>query len=136
MTSKAAVKAFYESDLANDPSVVERFFHKDCKLHWTNNQGIRLLEYNDIIAFFEGTRQSYNHLRFGFTHFIEAESFVTTRHTLYGTTIENPNIETMIAHFSTIWEVKDNKLYRGYEISQHADESDEKGMESYKEINI
>ncbi|WP_178988448.1 nuclear transport factor 2 family protein [Winogradskyella schleiferi] len=131
MTAKEVVKAFYESDLANDPKVVEQFFHKDCELHWTNSQGFVLLDYSDLKDFFKGTRKSYNSLRFEFTHFIEAGNFVTSRHTLFGHTIENPETETTLAHFTTIWEVKDGKLYRGYEISQQADESDDISMASY-----
>ena len=127
---------FYESDLANDASLVPKHFHKDCELHWTGSQGFTLLYYKDIETFFEGTRQSYNKLRFEFTHFIESDAFVTTRHTVFGTTIENPDFETILAHFSTIWEVRDGKLYRGFEISQQADENDKKSMKSYQEINI
>ncbi|SDH58918.1 nuclear transport factor 2 family protein [Winogradskyella thalassocola] len=136
MTAKEVVKAFYESDMANNASVVDQFFHEDCELHWTSSRGFTLLNYNDIKTFFEGTRRSYNSLRFEFTHFIESDAFVITRHTLFGSTIENPDAETIIAHFSTIWEVRDGKLYRGFEISQQADESDVKSMKSYKEINI
>ncbi|WP_458626656.1 nuclear transport factor 2 family protein [Winogradskyella sp. PC D3.3] len=136
MSAKEVVKAFYEADLANDVALVSKHFHKDCELHWTSSQGVTLLKYNDIEMFFEGTRQSYNSLRFEFTHFITADVFVTTRHTLFGSTIETPDAETSIAHFSTIWEVRDGKLYRGFEISHQADENDKKSKESYKEIKL
>jgi hypothetical protein len=121
MTAKELVSAFYDSDLANDPNVVFDFFHKESELHWTSSQGFMLLKYDDIIKFFKGTRKSYTNLRFEFTHFIEADNSVSTRHTLFGNTIENPDSEVVLAHFSTIWEVKDNKLYRGYEISHLVD---------------
>lgn len=136
MSAKEVVKAFYESDLANDAKVVSKFFHKDCELHWTSSQGFVLLNYKELKGFFKGTRQSYNSLRFEFTHLIEADNFVTTRHTLFGCTIENSDSETVLAHFSTIWEVKEGKLYRGFEISQQADESDSKSMTSYSEIKL
>lgn len=136
MSAKQVVKAFYESDIANDANVVSNFFHKDCELHWTGSKGFVLLKYKDIEDFFEGTRQSYTTVRFEFTHFIETNEFVTTRHTLFGNTIENPDYETALAHFSTIWEVKEGKLYRGFEISQQADESNKISMNSYKEINF
>ena len=61
---------------------------------------------------------------------------MTTRHTLFANLIEDPESEVIVAHFSAIWEVKDDKLYRGYEISHLADESDVKSMKSYKEIKI
>ncbi|WP_299113361.1 nuclear transport factor 2 family protein [uncultured Winogradskyella sp.] len=136
MSAKEIVKAFYDSDLANDPDVVSKFYHKECELHWSSSQGFMFLDYDAIVDFFEGTRKSYTNLRFEFTHFIEVDSKVFTRHTLFANTIENPDNEVVLAHFSTIWEVKDNKLYRGYEISQQADESDAESMASYAERKI
>ena len=136
MTSKELVSAFYDSDLANDPKVVSKFFHKKSELHWTSSQGFMLLKYDDIVNFFKGTRKSYTNLRFEFTHFIEAGNTVTTRHTIFANTIENPDYEVILAHFSTIWEVKAGKLFRGYEISHQADENDSVSMISYAERKI
>lgn len=136
MSAKELVKAFYDSDIANDPETAPKFFHKNCELHWSSSHGFMLLKYNEIVDFFEGTRKSYNSLRFEFTHFIEADSTIVTRHTLFGNTIENPDSEVALARFSTIWEVKDGKLFRGYEISQQADETHTKAMGSYAERKI
>jgi ketosteroid isomerase-like protein len=136
MSAKDLVKAFYDSDLANDASIVAEFFHQDCELHWSSSHGFMLLKYNDIVDFFEGTRKSYNSLRFEFTHVIASEDTVVTRHTAFGYTIENPDTEVVLARFSTIWEIKDNKLYRGYEISQQADENHEKAMDSFAKRKI
>ncbi|EDP69690.1 hypothetical protein FBALC1_09172 [Flavobacteriales bacterium ALC-1] len=136
MSAKQLVKAFYDSDLANDVAVVSNFFHKDCELHWSSSQGFTILKYNDIVTFFEGVRKSYNSLRFEFTHLIEADNTVVTRHTLLARTIEHPDSEIVLARYSAIWEVEDNKLYRGYEISQLADETHAKAMDSYAERKI
>ena len=136
MSVAEIVKAFYNSDLANDKTVVLNFFHEESELHWTSSQGFMLLKFDDIVNFFKGTRKSYNNLRFEFTHFIETGHTVSTRHTLFAHTIENPDFEVVLAHFSTIWEVKDGKLYRGYEISHQADENDSASMKSYTEIKI
>lgn len=122
MTPKELVKNFYNSDLANNQTVVPKFFHKDCELHWDSSHGFLLLKYDDIVKFFEGTRKSYNNLRFQFSHMLEDGQFVTSRHTLYANTIENPDEEVALAHFIAIWEIKDDKLYRCYENSQQADE--------------
>ncbi|WP_400078866.1 nuclear transport factor 2 family protein [Winogradskyella sp. R77965] len=136
MSAKDIVKAFYSSDLANDANVVSKFFSKESELHWMSSQGFMLLKYDDIVIFFEGTRKSYNNLRFEFTHFIEAGDSIITRHTIFANTIENPDDEVMLAHFSTIWEVKDGKLHRGYEISHQADENDAASMKSYTERKV
>lgn len=116
------VKNFYDSDLANDETIVAKYFHKECELHWNSSHGYMLLKYNDIVTFFEGTRKAYNSLRFDFSHVLKDEQFVTSRHTLFANTIENPDEEVALAHFIAIWEVKDEKLYRCHEISQQADQ--------------
>ncbi|WP_246277490.1 nuclear transport factor 2 family protein [Winogradskyella ursingii] len=136
MSAKELVKAFYNSDLANNANVVAEFFHEKSELHWTSSQGFTLLKYNDIKKFFKGTRESYTALRFEFTHFIEVNNTVITRHTLFANTIENPDSEIALAHFATIWEVKDGKLYRGYEISHQANENNQSSMKSYTERKI
>lgn len=122
MSPEALVKSFYESDIANDASILSKFFHKDCEMHWNSSHGFALLNYNDLDVFFEGTRQSYTSLRFDFSHFLVDNTFITNRHTLYGNTIENPDDEVGLAHFTAIWEVKDGLIYRCYEISQLFDE--------------
>ena len=45
---------------------------------------------------------------------------MTIRHHVYAQTIEQPNNEVLLAHFISLLEVKDNKLYRCYELSQLA----------------
>jgi len=122
MSPKKLLKEFYNSDIANDESIVPKFFHKDCELHWNSSNGFSLLKYDDIVLFFEGVRASYEHMRFVHTHLFQAKNQVTSRHHLYAQTIEQPNEEILLAHFIAIWEVKDDKLYRCYELSQLADE--------------
>ncbi|WP_295830152.1 nuclear transport factor 2 family protein [uncultured Winogradskyella sp.] len=122
MSAKSLLENFYNSDIANNEALVNDFFHKDCELHWNSSNGFTLLKYDEVIAFFEGVRSSYNSLRFSHTHLLESGNYVTSRHHVYAQTIEQPNDEVLLAHFIALWEVKDNKLYRCYELSQLADE--------------
>jgi hypothetical protein len=69
------------------------------------------------------------------SHLLQDNNIVTARYTIYATPIERPEKEDALAHFITIWEVKANKLYRGFEISQLADTSSE-SLNSYAEINV
>jgi hypothetical protein len=57
-------------------------------------------------------------LRQEFSHILVEDNFVTSRYTVFGRTIENEEEETPLAHYICIWEIKDNKLYKGYQISQ------------------
>ena len=135
MTPKEIVKNFYDSDLANDDSIVSRFFHKDCELQWNSSHGFMVLKYKDIVEFFEGTRKAYDNLRFQFSHILQDGNFVTSRHTLFANTIEIPDEEVALADFIAIWEVKEGKLFRCFEMSQQADD-DVINSNSYNEIKI
>ena len=121
MSPKELVKSFYESDLANDLSLIDKFYHKDCKVYWNSSQGFRERDFNDMHAFFKNITESYNSLRFQLSHLLSDGKHVTTRYSLYAKTIESSDEEIPLAHYMAITEVKDNKLYRVYEMSQPAD---------------
>lgn len=121
MSPKELIKSFYESDLANDLSLIEKFYHQDCKTYWNSSKGFRERDFKGIYTFFKGITESYNNLRFQFSHILADGNHVTTRYTLYAKTIESSEEEIPLAHYMCITEVKDNKIYRVYEMSQPAE---------------
>lgn len=121
MSPKKIVKRFYNLDLAKDEDVMS-FFHKNCKLHWNTSKGFTALDYQGIEAMLIEIKKSYISFKYKLSHLLEEGNSVTARYTIYVTPIENPDEEQPLAHFISIWELKKEKLYRGYEISQLADE--------------
>jgi hypothetical protein len=109
MSPKELIKKFYKSDIINNIDLVEKFYHKDCELHWNSSEYFKILKYEDIFEFFKNISESY---------VLVEDNFVTSRYTVFGRTIENEEEETPLAHYICIWEIKDNKLYKGYQISQ------------------
>ena len=69
--------------------------------------------------------KSFEFLRCDITHLLEEDGTVTLRHSFHVKTIENPDDITPLAHFISIFEVKDGQLYKGHQISQPADETHE-----------
>ncbi len=57
------------------------------------------------------------------------------RYKYYIKTPENPDEELGIAHFIAIWEVKDNKLYHGYQVNQPVTDMDDTS-ESYHRVKV
>jgi hypothetical protein len=49
---------------------------------------------------------------------VAEDNTVALRYAHYVKTIENPREEMLLAHFMVVWELKANKLYRGYQMSQ------------------
>lgn len=134
MSAKKVVEAFYKLDLAKSDKAID-FIHKDCKLLWNSSNGFTSLDYDGITSMLAGLKKAYVSFNYRISHLLEDQNTVTARYTIYVTPIERPEKEDPLAHFISIWEVKDGKLYRGYEISQLADDSSE-SLNSYAEIKV
>ncbi|WP_033958555.1 nuclear transport factor 2 family protein [Psychroserpens jangbogonensis] len=134
MSPKEIVNNFYQSDLAKDDKIMN-FFHENCELSWNSSKGFTKLDFQGIDDMLKGVQKSYLSFKFRVSHLLQDNNTITVRYTIYATTIERPEKEDALAHFITIWEVKDNKMYRGFEISQLADISSD-SLNSYAEIKV
>lgn len=134
-TAKGIVRAFYLSDILRDTTVLEQFFHPELVLIWNSSDGLTIMHYDDIGAFFNEIRGAYHDLRVEVSHMLEDGDHVTIRYKYYIRTIENPDEELGIAHFIAIWEVKDGKLFRGYQVSQPVTDKDDTS-ESYHRVKV
>lgn len=135
MSPKDLLLKFHNSDLVNNLDVINQFFHKDCELHWNSSKGFSILNFEDVYNFFKNINENYVSLRYENSHLLEDGDFVTSRYTVYGTTIENEEEETSLAHYICIWQVKDGKLYKGHQISLPAEEAAIQSN-SYSEIKV
>ncbi|OUR91981.1 hypothetical protein A9Q87_09270 [Flavobacteriales bacterium 34_180_T64] len=134
MSPKEIVKSFYDMDLANAPNAID-LFHNDCDLHWNSTNGYTKLDYSGINEMLEGVKKAFLSFKYRLSHLLEDDNVVTARYTIYVTPIETPDIEQALAHFTSIWHIKDNKLFKGYEISQQADDG-ALSTKSYSEIKV
>ena len=133
--AKDIVRDFYRSDILRDETVMERFFHPEMVLIWNSANGLSIMHYDDIVGFFAEVRRAYNDLRLEVSHLLADDNHVTIRYKYYIRTMENPDEELGIAHFIAIWEVKDDKLYRGYQVSQPVTDKDDT-TESYHRVKV
>jgi len=133
--AKQIVRKFYLADVLTDTTVLETFFDKDVVLIWNSTDGLTVLKYDDIDNFFKEVRKTYHDLRIEVSHLLADDNNVTIRYKYYIRTIENPDEELGIAHFICIWEVKDGKLHRGYQVSQPATEKDDTA-EPYHKVKV
>lgn len=135
VTAKEVVRKFYLSNILNDHTVLERFFHPEMTLIWNSNDGLTIMNYDDMVAFFDEIRRTYHDLRVEVSHMLEDGNHVTIRYKYYIRTIENPDEELGIAHFIAIWEIKDGKMYQGHQVSQPVTDLDDTD-ESYHQVKV
>jgi hypothetical protein len=123
MKPKDIVKSFYESDFYKNEDVLKSFMHPDCELNWSSSGGFVKFNYDQILEHGQRIASSLKTLRPEISHLISEDNFVTVRYTYYAISYDHPEDEFCLAHFISIWEVKDGKLYRCHEMSQMADEN-------------
>jgi hypothetical protein len=118
MGAKELVADYYNSEAYRNPDVMDKFVHDDLVMQWHSSKGYLQLEKNDLLALVSELFKSYCSSRLDISHMIAEGNQVTVRYTHYVHAIENPDEEMILAHFVVIWEIKDNKLYKGYLMSQ------------------
>lgn len=118
MTAKEIIQNFYKSDVLLEPSSVKEFLHPDVVLEWQSSQGFLKLNYQDIIDLSTDLSKAYIRSKAKISHIVEEDDTVSVRYSHYVKTIENPREEMLLAHFIVIWEVKNDKLFHGYQMSQ------------------
>jgi predicted SnoaL-like aldol condensation-catalyzing enzyme len=118
MSAKEIVQNFYKSDVILESETVNQFLHPDVVLEWHSTKGFLTLNHDQIIAISAELSKAYVRSKSRITHLVEEGNTVAVRYSHYVKTIENPREEMLLAHFMVIWEIKDKKLFRGYQMSQ------------------
>ncbi|HQA75474.1 nuclear transport factor 2 family protein, partial [Flavobacterium sp.] len=118
MKAKDIVANFYKSDVVLDTDALDVLLHDDVLLEWHSTKGFLQLNKPIILDLSKELNKAYVRSKNNISHLVAKGDTVTVRYTQYVKTIENPREEMLLAHFIVIWELKDDKLFRGYQISQ------------------
>jgi hypothetical protein len=118
MKPKELVLDFYKNDLILHKSDVNEFLHPDLIIEWNSSKGFVQLKKEDVLNLSEELSKAYVRSKMIITHIIEEGDMVSVRYSHFVKTIENPSEEMLLAHFFVIWEVKEGKLFRGFQMSQ------------------
>lgn len=120
--AKEAVTKFYSADNQHKREVLERLLHPECELYWNSSKGFLKLNKKEILELVQHLENDFHSIRAEISHLISKGDQVSIRFTYHVQTIENPEEEVPLAHFIAIWELRDGLMYKGYEMSQLADE--------------
>ena len=117
MSPKDLVLDFYKPDLFLDRNAVSEFLHPEATVEWNSSKGFVEMTREDVLNLTDDLNKSYVRSKIRISHIIQEENLVSVRYAHFVKTIENPREEMLLAHFFVIWEIKDNKLYKGYQMS-------------------
>ena len=117
MTGKEFVQKFYKSDAIIDCEVMKEYLHPEVILEWHSSTGFVTLDYDAMLNLTNDLSKAYVRTKVRTSHIIEENDLISVRFSHFVKTIENPREEMLLAHFFVIWQIKDNKLFRGYQMS-------------------
>lgn len=124
MLNKKLVSDFLCSAFYKDAEIFKQYIHPKIQVNWNSSDGFVKLDYNGFYEMTQNMGKSFNELTPEFSHIFCEEDKVCVRFTYHVETLEHS--ETIaLAHFFSIWEIKDDKLYKAYLMSQPADETTE-----------
>ena len=118
MSAKKIVQQFYQSDALINSEVITAFLHPEVIVEWNSSKGLIKLDYDSLIDLSNDLSKAYVRSKVRISHIISENDMVSVRYDHFVKTIENPREEMLLAHFFIIWQIKDSKLFRGYQISQ------------------
>ena len=135
LSDKKLVQAFYTSNFYEDPDKVKAYLHPEAELYWNSSAGFNKMDFSDVLKMSSEMSKTFKSLRAEISHLLYDKNEVTIRLTYHIKTVENPEEEIPMAHFIAIWEIKDGKMFKGYQISQAADETPE-NLSSFLSTNF
>ncbi len=118
MSVKEIVQKFYKSDALIDSAVMKDFLHPEVLVEWNSSKGFLELDYNALVQLSDELSKAYVRSKVRISHILAENDLVSLRYSHFVKTVENPREEMLLAHFNVIWQIKDNKLFRGYQMSQ------------------
>lgn len=119
--NKTLVKNFFTSKYYKDSTDFEKYIHPDLKIDWNSSKGFFQFDYEKFKAMSLEMGKSFETMSPEFSHLIEENNKVCARFTYNVETMESHDL-IGLADFFSVWEIKNNQLYRGYIMSQPCDD--------------
>jgi hypothetical protein len=118
MNLKKIILDFYKSDALINPTVLATYLHDDILLEWNSSSGFIKMNREDLLSLASELSRTYIRSKVAISHIVKEGDFVSVSYSHSVKTMENPREYILLANFMVIWEIKEDKLYRGYQISQ------------------
>ncbi len=118
MNLKKIILDFYKSEALINPTILASYLHDDIVFEWNSSTGFIQMNREDLLTLASELSRSYIRSKVKISHLVKEGNLVSVRYVHFVKTIENPREYILLANFMVIWEIKDEKLYRGYQISQ------------------
>ena len=117
MKPKEIVLEFYKSDVLLDKKAVKELMHPEFTIDWNSSEGFIQMNYEDMMSLTDEMARAYIRSKIRISHIIQEDNLVSLRFSHFVKTIENPREDMLLGNFFVIWEIKDDKLFKGFQMS-------------------
>lgn len=118
MPARKLVQEFYKSDAIINPAVMDTFLHPYFVLEWNSSKGFIKMNRSELLAYSAELSKAYVHSKIKIGRILQEGAMVSVQYGHWVNTIENPSEEIILANFFVIWEIKEGRLYKGFQMSQ------------------
>ncbi|WP_269242802.1 nuclear transport factor 2 family protein [Flavobacterium limnophilum] len=117
MKPKDIVLDFYKSDVLLDKKTVSELLHPEVTIDWNSSEGFIQMDYEDMMSLTDQMARAYIRSKIRISHILQEDNLVSLRFSHFVKTIENPREDMLLGNFFVIWEIKDEKLFKGFQMS-------------------
>jgi hypothetical protein len=117
MTPKDIVLELYKSDVLLDKKAVRDLLHPEFSIDWNSSEGFIKMNYEDMMSLTDEMARAYIRSKIRISHILQEDNLVSLRFSHFVKTIENPREDMLLGNFFVIWEIKDEKLFKGFQMS-------------------
>jgi hypothetical protein len=118
MNAKKVVLDFYKSDALINRDLLATYLHPEILLDWNSSKGFIQMNRSELLDLASELGRSYTRSKVTISHILKDGNLISVRYSHFVKTIENPREYILLANFMVIWELKDDKLFRGFQMSQ------------------
>jgi len=118
MAIKKMIQEFYKSDALINSAVLDLYLHPEVLVDWNSSQGFLQMNREKLLILADDLAKAYIKSKVVINQIIQDKNQIAVRYSHYVKTFENPREEMLLANFFVIWELKDEKLFRAYQMSQ------------------
>ena len=118
MATKKFIKDFYKSEALINRELLEPYLHPEFQMEWNGHSGLLKMNKQDLLEYTQELEKTYIRFKARMSHILVDKDLVSVKFSLFVRIVENPREELYLTDFMTIWEIKDDKLYRCYQVSR------------------
>lgn len=118
MNSREIVEKLYNEDGLRNRDFLDKILHQNLVLDWESSIGLRTMSKNEILDMADELKANYQESRVSIIDNVITDNKIVVRYTHQVSSIENPNELFTIAKVLVIWDVENEQITKGFQMSK------------------